>query len=171
MRILLAMVLLSLSTGCGAVAGSNGATTPMDAATLLATIATLTGTRPFSGSAVARVVNVKLSDTPQSNTWFKVLRSQPGAGGFDKVEVREPTSQSPGKGGMVLLELSSPCVTRVDVGDRFGAPEPAPPSPPNPHAPPDSPEYDIHRQSWGALKLGYKPSSGCLVSVVLDADS
>lgn len=168
---LLALLGLVLLCGCGTPAVTAGATTPMDAATLFATIATLSGARPFTAAVVSKATGAKLRDTPQSNAYFKIQRADKGAaGGFDTVEVREPTAQSAGKGGMVILGLSQPCVKRADVGDRFGAAADLGPSVPSPHAPADSPEYDTHPQGWGALKLGYRPSDGCLVSVVLDAN-
>lgn len=168
-RALAALTLALGMSGCSSSAGPTGVATPMDAATLFATIATLSASRPFTAAAVSRATGAKLSDTPQSNPYFKVLRGTKGAAGpFDLVEVREPTAQSTGQAGMVLLELSEPCVKRADVGDRFGQAAPSTPAPPNPHMPPDSPEYEVYPQSWGAIKLGFKPSTGCLVSVVID---
>lgn len=168
---LLALLALALLCGCGAPAGTAGASTPMDAATLFATIATISGARPFTAAAVAKATGAKLSNTPQSNDYFKIQRADKGAAGaFSSVEVREPTAKSAGKGGMVLLEVADPCVKRAEVGDRFGPMVDAPPSPPNPNMPPDSPEYDSYKQGWGTLRLGYRPSTGCLSSVVLDGN-
>lgn len=146
-RALAALTLALGMSGCSSSAGPTGVATPMDAATLFATIATLSASRPFSAAAVSRATGAKLSDTPQSNPYFKVLRGTKGAAGpFDLVEVREPTAQSTGQAA------------------------PSVPAPPSPHMPPDSPEYEVYPQSWGAIKLGFKPSTGCLVSVVIDGN-
>lgn len=159
---------LGLASGCSSAA-NPGASAPMDAAALFATISSLSALRPFTAAAVSRITGAKLKDTPQSNPYFTVQRAEKGAAGaFDSVEVREPTAQSAGKGGMILLTIADPCVQRAEVGDRFGAMEPTDPGPPSPHMPPDSPVYDTYPQRWGKLKLGYRPSTGCLVSVVMD---
>lgn len=161
---------LALALGCGRAAGPAGAPPTMDKAGLLDTLGALIGATPFTEATVSRLTGATLADTAQSNPYFRVLRSAPGAsGGFASVELREPTAQSPGKGGLLILELARPCLTRADVGSRLGAPEDRPPEPPNPEMPPDSPEYDTVPQPWGELRLGYRPSTGCLVSVVLDA--
>ena len=139
----------------------------MDAAALLDQIAALSP--PFTADGVATATGAKLArDAQKSNPYFEV--SSGAAAGFSSVEVRAPTAKSAGKGGIVVLDLAAPCVTRDAIGDRFGAAEPSVPTPPDPRMPSDSPEYDTYKQPWGALKLGFTPSSGCLASVVLDAN-
>ena len=143
----------------------------MNPKSLLDQIQTLSAERPFTAAVVQGATGVSVAPvTSESNPYFTVYRSEKGAGNgaWSSVEVRSPTSLSAGKGGMVLLHIASPCVKASDVGDRFGAAEPGEPT--SPDMPPGSPEYTVYHQPWGALRLGFSPSSECLDTVVLDAN-
>jgi hypothetical protein len=134
----------------------------------LATIALLADLHPYVAAEVASRLAVHLEETPASNAYFSVWAG-PGAGGVTRVEVREPTLESPGRGGLVVLEVApEPCIARSEVGDRFGPPAAEPPRPPSPTAPPGQPTYVTHPQPWGEIRLGYAPG-GCLVRAVLEA--
>lgn len=137
-------------------------TSPLDA------IAALVPHRPFQADVVADLLGTTLEEAPGSNQFFTVYRSTAPTAAFRSVEVREPTEASAGRGGLVLLELAEGCVTRADVGTRFGPKSPGPPRP-SAHRPPDAPVFDPHPQPWGEIRLGYGPADGCLKQVVLDA--
>lgn len=142
----------------------------MDASTVLQLLSQIAQTRPFDPAVVGAAAGLTLVEaTSESNPYFTIHRSTGGGPTFSSIEVRAPTSQSPGKGGLVIASVREPCVKLEDVGDRFGAPEPGPPSIPRPGMPKDSPRYTTYPQPWGQVRLGFSPSTGCLVSAVLDA--
>jgi hypothetical protein len=137
----------------------------------LEAITALLGSHPFQAHRVAAALGASLTAVqgPPSNRFFTVYRGGP-AGPLRSVEVREPTDASPAKGGMVLVELDPAlCLREPDLGDRFGPADPGPPAPPPPTGPADSPRYKVHRQAWGAVRVGYS-ADGCVVSVVVDAN-
>ncbi len=169
MRVLL---LLVLALGCATTTPASPTPThpeptPMTEASTLDRIAAAAASRPFTADGVHDALGALLSvDNSTSNKFFTVYRGTASVDGVTSVEVREP--MDPTKGGMLLLQLDG-CLTRADVGERFGPTKPGPPAAPSPRAPADHPHYDIHPADWGEVRLGYRPSDGCLVTVVLDA--
>lgn len=125
----------------------------------------LIGKRPFQHDHVAATTHTPLVlDPGPSNTWFSVFK---GSGGpFQGVELREPTAESPGKGGMVILTLGEPCISAADVGERFG--QAGPPALRRPNAPANQPVDVSYPQDWGQVTLGYRDD--CLVRVILNAN-
>lgn len=130
-------------------------------------IATLSS--PFEATTVAASLGLDLeADEAASNEYFSIHRAPGPLPGVVSVEVRQPTSASAGKGGMVLVTLEG--ADPAELSGRFGPKQAGPPTIPSPRAPADSPRYDIHTTAWGVARLGYRPSDGLLVSVVLDAN-
>lgn len=127
--------------------------------------------RPFVTAEVGDALGVVLTETTASNAFFRVWASANGPEPFTSVEVREPQSGSVerGRDGMILLTLDTGCVTAADLASHVG-PSDGVPSAPSPEAPADTPHYVAHPTPWGVVRLGYAPGSGCLRSVVVDAN-
>ncbi|MEQ1501329.1 MAG: hypothetical protein ABMB14_03820 [Myxococcota bacterium] len=162
------MLLAGIALACGA-SGPAPREVTLSAESVLDPIAALLAHRPFVGADVAKALGATLAPDAASNPYFAVFRSTAPTPRYRSIEVREPTAASEGKGGLVLVELGDECLRTEQVGDRFGARLEAPPSMPTAHQPADSPRYDRYPQPWGEVRLGFRPSDGCLVSIVLDA--
>lgn len=134
---------------------------------LLEQLSSAASQRPFTAAEVGTALQAQVAvDAQASNKFFTVHRGPSALEGVRSVEVRSSVDGS--KGGVLLVELDG-CLKKADIGDHFGPVTPQPPSPPSPRAPADSPAYDLVSVSWGQVRLGYRPSDGCLVSVVFDA--
>ncbi len=134
----------------------------------------LWGMRPFSQDQVTRLTGVALKkDASASNPFFHVFRSAhgagPGTGSVTGVELRAPVDPTPGKEGLIVLQVSSTsCIRQKDVISRFGAK--VEPMPPSAHGPPDALTYLAYHQEWGDLRFGFaQKGKQCLGAVVLDA--
>lgn len=160
--------LLAMLLSCTQPAQTPTQESQLDAATLLDRVEKIITQLPFEPALVGVMLGIDLDKASNSTQYFDVYRGI-GTGVLRAVEVRSPTAATPTKGGMVLLELGDDCIDESAVGQRFGTKQPGPRSIPRPTAPGGQPRYDIYSQSWGAIRLGYTPDSGCLVSIVLDA--
>lgn len=143
---------------------------PLDAKALKTHVDALTASLPLTAAKAEAQLGVTLTRGSQgSNKYFDVASGE-GSGALTRVEVREPSPASVqrGKHGMVLLTLSN-CLKAEQIEPVFGTPPPAPPDVPRPEQQ-QLPEYKEMEQSWGVLRFGYARDTGCLVSVVIDAN-
>jgi hypothetical protein len=139
---------------------------------IVAKIHALAAALPFQRDRVGQIVELGLGAVPaESSRYFKIYRSDGKASSalFATVELREPTAESAGKGGIVLLDIApaAGCLKRAAFGEIFGKGTPS--GPPHPGAPKSTPRYESFPQPWGTLRLGFHPATGCLAKVVVDA--
>jgi hypothetical protein len=125
---------------------------------------------PFRVDEVSRATGLALAEQPTgSNPYFTIYRSNgAGAGLFRSAELRVRNEATPGRDGLLIVDLAgSDCVTRDDAISALGSPRIVPASP---HASPQTPHYYVYDRSWGQLRLGFaRDERSCLVTAVLDA--
>ena len=169
------MLLFTAFVACAGLSSAR-ATPPatpepsVDATATFDLVQRIAAARPFDAQAVAQLTGLTVGPGQGSNAWFTVFTSAPGAtstGAFTSVEVRQPTSQSAGKSGVVLLGIGG-CIPKTDVGGRFGTSTGS--ILPTPAQPPGSPTWDRYPQPWGEVRLGFS-ADGCLVQIALDGAS
>jgi hypothetical protein len=130
----------------------------------------ITAARPFRLETVAALVGFTIVETRRSaRAGFRYGQGNRNGGLIAAAEIRERLDPSPGRDGLVILDLGGGfCIGQRQVMRRYGdAPELAVPTP---HQPADAPLYFVYRFDWGQISFGFARSGEeCLVGVVLDA--
>jgi len=126
--------------------------------------------QPFVLDRVAPIVGFELIETGRSErAGFRYAKGKDSDGVIVAVEIRERLQASPGRGGLVILDLADrSCIKQAEVMLRFGA-EPSL-SVPTPHQPVEAPLYFNYPYDWGRTSFGFgRSDEKCLTRVVLDA--
>ena len=136
---------------------------------LLALLTDMIHLRPFAPDAVGKLVGLPVYPiAAESNVYFTVYRSSASATNqfFSSLEIRTPTENNRGKGGMVIAEIGPKDVKFAEIISYFG--KPATRDRGSPHRL-DSLIYYVYPQAWGTLKLGATKDLLYLRLIVLEA--
>jgi hypothetical protein len=126
--------------------------------------------QPFVLDRIAAIVGFELIETGRSESaGFRYAKGKDPGSVIAAVEIREQLAGSPGRGGLVILDLADrSCIKQADVMLRFGAGPSL--SVPTPHQPVDAPLYLSYPYDWGRTSFGFARSDEkCLTRIVLDA--
>jgi hypothetical protein len=142
-----------------------------DALSLFAIVDHIIEARPFTATAIGRLVGGTLAPVGQRSTPYVLLFEAQGTPEFDRVELRLKGPNSTNNGQFLILDVNAKrCVGKDDVQTRYGRQPEL--SVPTPRQPADSPIYFKYRRDWGALSFGFaRTGAECLSTVVIDVES